>query len=45
LTVGLFGITEQLSTALVVTTLIVESIGTVVLAVTNALSFGTRRDA
>jgi small-conductance mechanosensitive channel len=45
LTVGLFGITEQLSTALVVTTLIVESIGTVVLAVTTALSFGTRRDA
>jgi hypothetical protein len=45
LTVGLFGITEQLSTALVVTTLIVESIGTVVLAVTTAVSFGTRRDA
>ena len=45
LTVGLFGITEKLSTALVVTTLIVESIGTAVLAVTTVLSFGTRRDA
>ena len=32
LTIGLFGITEQLSTELVVPTLVVESIGTVVLA-------------
>jgi hypothetical protein len=44
LTVGLFGITEQLSTALVVPTLIVESIGTVVLAVTTALAFRMGRE-
>jgi hypothetical protein len=45
LTVGLFGITEQLSTELVVTTLVVESIGTVVLAVTTVLVFRMRREA
>jgi hypothetical protein len=44
LTVGLFGITEQLSTPLVVPTLIVESIGTVVLAVTTALVFRMGRE-
>jgi hypothetical protein len=43
LTVGLFGITEQLSFELVPTTLVVESIGTIVLAVTTALAFRTRR--
>jgi hypothetical protein len=45
LTVGLFGITEQLSTALVVPTLVVESIGTVVLAVTTTLMYRMRREA
>jgi hypothetical protein len=45
LTVGLFGITEQLSTALVVPTLVVESIGTVVLAVTTTLIYRMRREA
>ena len=45
LTIGLFGITEQLSTALVVPTLVVESIGTVVLAVTTTLVFRMRREA
>jgi hypothetical protein len=47
LTVGLFGITEQLSTALVVPTLVVESVGTVVLAVTTTLAFrmGARPEA
>ena len=39
LTVGLFGITEKLSGELVQTTLIVESIGTIVLAVTTVLAF------
>jgi hypothetical protein len=43
LTVWLFGITEQLSFELVPTTLVVESIGTIVLAVTTALAFRTRR--
>jgi hypothetical protein len=43
LTVGLFGIHEQLGTELVPTTLIVESIGTIVLAVTTWLTFRTRR--
>jgi hypothetical protein len=43
LTVGLFGIHEQLGTQLVPTTLIVESIGTIVLAVTTALAFRMRR--
>jgi hypothetical protein len=42
LTVGLFGITETLSFELVPTTLVVESIGTIVLAVTTALAFRTR---
>jgi small-conductance mechanosensitive channel len=45
LTVGLFGITEQLSTALVVPTLVVELIGTIVLAVTTTLVFRMRREA
>jgi hypothetical protein len=39
LTVGLFGITEQMSGQLVPTTLIVESIGVVVLLVTTVLAF------
>jgi hypothetical protein len=39
LTVGLFGIHEVLSYQLVPTTLVVESIGTVVLAVTTALLY------
>jgi hypothetical protein len=43
LTVGLFGIHEQLGTQLVPTTLIVESIGTIVLAVTTGLAFRMRR--
>jgi hypothetical protein len=43
LTVGLFGIREQLGTELVPTTLIVESIGTIVLAVTTGLAFRMRR--
>jgi hypothetical protein len=37
--------TEQLSTALVVPTLVAESIGTVVLAVTTTLVFRMRREA
>jgi hypothetical protein len=45
LTAGPFGITERLSTALVVPTLVVESIGTVVLAITTALMFRMRREA
>jgi hypothetical protein len=45
LTVGLFGIREVLSFQLVPTTLIIESIGTVVLAVTTALVFRSRRAA
>jgi hypothetical protein len=43
LTVGLFGIHEQLGTQLVPTTLVVEAIGTIVLAVTTALAFRMRR--
>jgi hypothetical protein len=42
LTVGFFGIHEVLSFKLVPTTLVVESIGTVVLAVTAALVYRTR---
>jgi len=45
LTVGLFGITESLDFTLVPTTLVVESIGTVVLAVTTALLLRGRRTA
>lgn len=43
LTVGLFGITETLTFTLVPTTLVVESIGTVVLAVTTVLAFRMQR--
>jgi len=43
LTVGLFGIHEVLSFTLVPTTLVVESIGTVILAVTLALVVRSRR--
>ena len=43
LTVGLFGISEVIDGQLVVTTLIVESIGIVVLAVTTALAFRMQR--
>jgi hypothetical protein len=43
LTVGLFGIHEVMSFRLVPTTLVVESIGTVILAVTAALVFRSRR--
>ena len=46
LTVGLFGIRETIDFQLVPTTIVVESIGTIVLAVTTALAFrlgrGTR---
>lgn len=42
LTVGLFGITETLSFTLVPTTLVVEPIGIVVLAITTALAFRMR---
>jgi hypothetical protein len=45
LTVGLFGIRSSLDYQLVPTTLVVESIGTIVLAVTTALVVRTRRDA
>ena len=45
LTVGLFGIHEQLGTELVPTTIIVESIGSIVLAVTTWLAFRMRRSA
>ncbi|GAA1262899.1 hypothetical protein GCM10009609_27390 [Pseudonocardia aurantiaca] len=45
LTVGLFGIRQQIGGELVVTTLVVESIGTLVLAVTTALVLRTRRGA
>ena len=45
LTVGLFGITETLDFTLVPTTLVVESIGVVVLAVTTALTFRMQRAA
>jgi hypothetical protein len=43
LTVGLFGIRETLDFQLVPTTLVVESIGTIVLAVTTALVLRLRR--
>ena len=43
LTVGLFGIHEVLSFKLVTTTLVVESIGSIILAVTVALVFRSRR--
>ena len=43
LTVGLFGIHEVLSFQLVTTTLVVESIGSIILAVTVALVFRSRR--
>jgi len=43
LTVGLFGIHEVLSYQLVPTTLVVESIGTIVLAVTTGLVYRTVR--
>jgi hypothetical protein len=43
LTVGLFGITETIGFTLVPTTLVVESVGIVVLAVTTALTLRTRR--
>jgi hypothetical protein len=45
LTVGLFGIREDLDFQLVPTTLVVESIGTIVLAVTTALVIRSRRAA
>jgi hypothetical protein len=45
LTVGLFGIHEVLSFQLVPTTLVVESIGTIVLALTAARVFRMRRGA
>ena len=45
LTVGLFGITETLSFTLVPTTLVEESIGIVVLAVTTALAVRVHRTA
>src|SRR6476620_4280524 len=43
LTVGLFGIHDVLSFKLVPTTLVVESIGTIILAVTVALVLRSRR--
>ncbi|WP_232664553.1 hypothetical protein [Pseudonocardia sp. TRM90224] len=43
LTVGLFGITETLDFTLVPTTLVVETVGTLVLAVTTALTMRARR--
>jgi hypothetical protein len=43
LTVGLFGIRETLTFQLVPTTLVVESIGTIVLVVTTALLVGRAR--
>ena len=45
LTVGLFGITESLDFTLVPTTLVVESLGTIVLAVTTAMLLSGRRAA
>ena len=45
LTVGLFGIRETLDFQLVPTTLVVESVGTVVLAVTTAIAFRAQRAA
>jgi hypothetical protein len=43
LTVGLFGIREHIGGQLVVTTIVVESIGIIVLAITTALAFRMRR--
>jgi hypothetical protein len=43
LTVGLFGITESLDFTLVPTTLVVEAVGTIVLAATTALVLRGRR--
>jgi hypothetical protein len=43
LTIGLFGIRETLDFQLVPTTLVVESIGTIMLAVTTVLVFQMRR--
>jgi hypothetical protein len=43
LTVGLFGVHEVLSYQLVPTTLVVESIGTIVLVLTTALVYQTQR--
>ncbi len=45
LTVGLFGIRSSMSYQLVPTTLVVESIGTIVLVVTIALAFRMRHTA
>jgi hypothetical protein len=45
LTIGLFGIRETLNFQLVPTTLVVESIGTIVLVVTTALVFRMQRGA
>jgi hypothetical protein len=45
LTIGLFGIRETLDFQLVSTTLVVESIGTIVLVVTTALLFRQTRGA
>jgi hypothetical protein len=45
LTVGLFGIRSSLDYELAPTTLVVESVGTVVLAVTTALVLRARRGA
>ena len=45
LTIGLFGIRETLDFQLVPTTLVVESIGTIVLVVTTAMVFRLRRGA
>jgi hypothetical protein len=45
LTVGLFGIREELGSQLVPTTLMIESIGTIVLVVTTALVSRSRRAA
>jgi hypothetical protein len=45
LTVGFFGIREQVSGALVVPTLIVESIGMIVLVITTTLAFRVHRGA
>jgi hypothetical protein len=43
LTVGLFGIHEVLSFKLVPTTLVVESVGTIILAVTAALAWRSQQ--
>jgi hypothetical protein len=45
LTVGLFGIHEVMSFKLVPTTLVVESIGTIILAITVAMALRARRAA